>query len=62
MPSIQSAILGEGTMDFEVYVANMSRIKYPRVLLIEHLPWEEYARSKKCLEDTAARRGVKIYK
>jgi len=61
MPSIQSAILGEGTMDFEVYLANMSRMKYPRALLIEHLPREQYAPSKKHLEDTAARLGVKIY-
>ncbi len=61
MPSIQSAILGEGTMDFEVFLANLSRMKYPRAFLIEHLPEEQYPPSKKHLMDTAAKLGVTIY-
>ncbi|MBT4485571.1 MAG: sugar phosphate isomerase/epimerase [Candidatus Latescibacteria bacterium] len=61
MPSIEGAILGEGTMDYETYLVRLSRMKYPRVLLLEHLPLEQYPPSKKYLEDTAAKLGVKIY-
>ena len=61
MPSIDRVVLGEGTMDYELYLAHMSRMKYPRALLIEHLPRESYPPSKKFLEDTAAKIGVKIY-
>ena len=61
MPSIQGVTLGEGTMDFELYLAYMSRMKYPRALLLEHLQNEQYPPSKKFLEDTAAKIGVKIY-
>jgi sugar phosphate isomerase/epimerase len=61
MPSFEAATLGDGGMDFEVYLANLSRMKYPRALLIEHLPQEQYAPSKKHLMDTAAKLGVKIY-
>lgn len=62
MPAIESVVLGEGTMDYELYLAHMSRMKYPRALLIEHLPNDKYPPSKKFLEDTAAKIGVKIYK
>ena len=61
MPSIESATLGEGTMDYEVFLAGLSRMNYPRALLIEHLPMEQYPPSKKFLEDTAAKIGVTIY-
>lgn len=61
MPSIQGVTLGEGTMDYELYLAYMSRMKYPRALLLEHLKNEQYPPSKKFLEDTAAKIGVKIY-
>ena len=62
MPAIESVVLGEGTMDYELYLAHMSHMKYPRALLIEHLPKEKYPPSKKFLEDTATKLGVKIYK
>jgi hypothetical protein len=42
-------------------LARMSRLKSPTVLLIEHLPSELYPPSKKYLEDTAKKIGVKIY-
>ncbi len=61
MPSIQRAILGEGTMDYETYLVRLSRMNYPRPLLLEHLSIEQYPPSKKYLEDTAAKLGIKIY-
>ena len=61
MPSIEGVTLGEGTMDYELYLARLSRLKYSRALLIEHLSNEQYPPSKKFLEDTAAKVGVTIY-
>ena len=61
MPAIESAIIGEGCMDYAQYLAQLSRMKYPRPLLIEHLPAEQYPPSKKHLVDTAREIGVKIY-
>ena len=54
-------VLGEGCMDYEQYLVRMSHMKYPRALLIEHLPNEKYPLCKKFLEDTAAKVGVKLY-
>ena len=62
MPSIESATIGEGTMDYAQYLARLSRMNYPRAMLIEHLPKEKYPPSKKLLEDTAAKIGVTIYR
>ncbi len=62
VPAIaERAILGTGCMDYEQYLARLSRMKYPRALLIEHLPAESYPPSKQYLEETAAKIGVKIY-
>ena len=62
MPHFEGVTLGEGGMDYELYLAHLSRLKYPRCLLIEHLPTDQYPPSKQFLEDTAARLGVTIYK
>ena len=61
MPHFEACTLGEGSMDFELYLAHLSRLKYPRCMLIEHLPEEQYQPSKRHIEDTAAKIGVKIY-
>ena len=57
----EGATLGEGNMDYAQYFARLSHMKYPRALLIEHLPRDAYQPSKKFLEETAAKIGVKIY-
>ena len=62
MPSIESVSVGEGTMDYELYLARLSRMNYPRILYIEHLPMEQYPPSKKFVEEAAARIGVIIYR
>ncbi len=61
MPQFDAVPVGEGSMDYEQYLARLSRLKYPRCLFIEHLPAEQYPPSKKYIEDTAAKIGVKIY-
>ena len=58
----EGSILGEGIMDYEVYLAHLSRMKYPRCLLIEHLRGAEaYEQSHEFVKETAAMIGVKIY-
>jgi sugar phosphate isomerase/epimerase len=61
LPSFSGVVLGAGTMDYELYLARLSRMKRMRVLYIEHLPDELYAPSKQYLDQTAARLGVKLY-
>jgi sugar phosphate isomerase/epimerase len=61
LPHFEGVALGTGLVDYETYLARMSRLKTPRVLYIEHLADELYPPSKKHLEETAKRLGVKIY-
>ncbi len=62
VPGLQEgATLGDGIQDYELYLAHLSRMKYPRCLLIEHLRPEQYAPSYEFLKQTAARIGVKIH-
>jgi len=57
----EGAVLGTGNMDYETYLVRLSRLKYPRGLLIEHLPAEQYPICRQFLFDTAKKVGVKIY-
>ena len=52
---------GKGVLDYESYLAGLSRLEKPVALIIEHIPEDQYAGAKKFIEDTAARIGVKIY-
>ena len=52
---------GRGVVDYATYLAGLSRLKYPRVLLIEHMADSEYAGAKRYIEETAVKTGVKIY-
>ncbi len=52
---------GQGTMDYETYLARISRLSWPRTLFLEHLAAERYPDVKAYIEGTAARLGVKIY-
>jgi len=53
---------GKGVLDYETYLVRLSRLDWPRSLLIEHIPDEEYAGAKEYIEETAARVGVSIYR
>ena len=66
LPNMMSAYItevaaGKGILDYETYLVRLSRLSWPRTLLIEHIPDEEYPGAKKYIEDTAKRLGVKIY-
>jgi sugar phosphate isomerase/epimerase len=57
----EGAVLGTGTMDYAQFLARLSRMKYPRALLIEHLPNDQYPQCRQHLLDVAAEIGVTIY-
>jgi len=61
MPVIKGVTLGQGSMDYELYLARLSRMKKPRCLLIEHLPQDQFEPSRQFLLQTAQKIGVKIY-
>lgn len=52
---------GKGVMDYETYLARMSRMKWPRTLFIEHLTDEEYPGAKAFILQTAKKAGVKVH-
>jgi len=52
---------GLGVVDYETYLVGLSRLAYPRPLLIEGISAEDCPKAKQYLEDTAAKVGVKIY-
>jgi sugar phosphate isomerase/epimerase len=52
---------GEGVNDYETYLVRLSRMQWPRTLLIEHLRDEQYPAARAYIESTAARLGVRIY-
>jgi sugar phosphate isomerase/epimerase len=52
---------GKGVVDYGAYLAGLSRLKYPRVLLIEHMADSEYAGAKRFIEETAEKAGVTMY-
>ena len=57
---ITEVAAGKGQLDYELYLARLSRMEWPRPLLIEHLPYEEYDVAQQNIEETAARIGVKF--
>lgn len=58
---ITEVAAGKGLLDYELYLARLSRMEWPRPLLIEHLPYEEYDGAQQYIEETAARLGVKFH-
>lgn len=52
---------GKGVQDYETYLVRMSRMKWPRTLLLEFGKDEEYPAAKAFVEKTAKKVGVKIY-
>ena len=52
---------GKGTQDYETYMVRMSRLSWPRTLMLEHFPSEEYLPAKAHIEATEKKVGVTIY-
>jgi hypothetical protein len=47
-------------MDYETFLIRMSRMKWARALLPEHIPGDQYIEAKAYIEKVAAKVGVKI--
>ncbi len=58
---LTQVLQGTGQLDYETYLVRLSRMKYPRALLIEHIAREDYPKATKFVRDTAAKVGVKIH-
>ncbi len=58
---VQEVCPGRGVMDYETYLVRMSKMKWPRALLPEHIPGDQYIEAKNYIEKVAAKVGVKLY-
>lgn len=58
---VQEVCSGRGVMDYETYLVLLSRMKWPRTLLPEHVPADQLIEAKAYIEKVAAKVGVKIY-
>jgi sugar phosphate isomerase/epimerase len=53
---------GKGALDYGTFLLCLSRLSFPRTLIIEHIPDDDYPSAKKFIEETAARVGAAIYR
>ncbi|MHB9030549.1 MAG: sugar phosphate isomerase/epimerase family protein [Candidatus Latescibacterota bacterium] len=51
---------GRGVMDYETYLVRLSRMKWPRTLLPEHVPGDQLIEAAEYIRKVAAKVGVKI--
>ncbi len=58
---VQEVCSGRGVMDYETFLVRLSRMKWPRTLLPEHVPADQLLEAKAYIEKVAAKVGVKIY-
>jgi hypothetical protein len=48
-------------MDYETYLVRMSRMKWPRTLLPEHVPADQLIEAAQYIRKVAERVGVRMY-
>jgi sugar phosphate isomerase/epimerase len=58
---VQEVASGRGVMDYETYLVRLSRMKWARTILPEHVPPEELLFAGAYIRKVAAKVGVKIY-
>lgn len=58
---VQEVCPGRGEMDYTTYFARMSNFDWPRMLLPEHLPGDQFPEAYAYLKKMAAQTGVKLY-
>jgi sugar phosphate isomerase/epimerase len=58
---VQEVCSGRGVMDYETYLVRLSRMKWPRALLPEHIPSDQMSEAYAYIRKVAARVGVKFY-
>ena len=59
---VQEVCPGRGIMDYEMFLVRMSRMKWPRTLLAEHIPNDQYAEAYAYIRKVADKIGVKMYR
>ena len=57
---IQEVCPGRGVLDYETYLVRLSRMKWPRTLLPEHIPADQFAEAETYIRNVANRVGVTI--
>jgi sugar phosphate isomerase/epimerase len=58
---IQEVCAGRGVMDYETYLVRLSRMKWPRTILPEHVPGDQLIEAAEYIRKVAAKVGVKIH-
>ncbi len=58
---VQEVCPGRGRMDYETYLVGLSRLKWPRALLPEHIPGDQFAEAYAYIRSVAAKVGVKLH-
>lgn len=58
---VQEVCPGRGNLDYETYLVRLSRMKWERSLLPEHIPGDQFDEAYAYIRKVAAKVGVKIY-
>ncbi len=58
---VQEVCPGRGVMDYTTYIARMSQFEWPRMLLPEHIPGDQYPEAYAFLRKMAQETGVSFY-
>jgi len=57
----QEVCPGRGSLDYETYLLRLSHMKWPRSMLIEHVPQQQVIEGWAYIQKVAAKVGVKFY-
>ena len=58
---VQEVCPGRGNLDYETYLVRLSHMKWPRSLLVEHIPADQHAEAYAYIRKVAGKVGVKLY-
>ncbi len=59
---VQEVCPGRGSLDYETYLVRISRLKWSRSLLPEHIPADQFDEAYAYIRSVAEKVGVKIYR
>ncbi len=59
---VQEVCSGRGVLDYETYMVRMSRMKWPRTIMPEHIPGDQFKEAYAYIRKVADKVGVKFYK
>jgi len=57
---VQEVAAGRGVMDYETYLVRLSRMKWPRTILPEHVPADQLIEAAEYIRTVAKKVGVKV--